>query len=225
MRLVVTHPALEGAAAPPGGADAGEHALGVARERDALLHLPTRLPTPAPLLVLLHGAGGDARGMLRMVRGVAEERGVVLVAPQSRAPTWDLVLGRTDRDAELLDAALAAAANRVAVDPAHLALGGFSDGASYALSLGLARGAPFTHLVAFSPGFAAPVALSGAPPVFVSHGTADSVLPIARCSRRIVPRLRALGLDVTYLEFDGGHAVPAEVARDALAWWLAPRPQ
>ena len=39
------------------------------------------------------------------------------------------------------------------VDPTHLAISGFSDGASYALSLGLANADLFTHIVAFSPGF------------------------------------------------------------------------
>ncbi len=55
---------------------------------------------------------------------------------------------------------------------------GFSDGASYALSIGLTNGDLFTHVVAFSPGFASPVTYTGKPPVFVSHGTHDEVLPI-----------------------------------------------
>lgn len=40
----------------------------------------------------------------------------------------------------------------VAIDPAHVAIGGFSDGASCALSLGLVNGDLFTHVMAFSPG-------------------------------------------------------------------------
>jgi predicted esterase len=52
--------------------------------------------------------------------------------------------------------------------------------------------------------------------VFVSHGTRDDVLPIDRTSRRIVPALRDDGYDVTYREFDGGHVVPPEVAREAV---------
>jgi predicted esterase len=37
---------------------------------------------------------------------------------------------------------------------ATLAVSGFSDGASYALSIGPANGDLFTHVMAFSPGFA-----------------------------------------------------------------------
>jgi phospholipase/carboxylesterase len=54
--------------------------------------------------------------------------------------------------------------------------------------------------------------------VYVSHGRDDAVLPIDRCSRRIVPALRAAGYDVTFAEFDGGHGVPAEIAHGALDW-------
>lgn len=39
-----------------------------------------------------------------------------------------------------------------AVDTTRLGVGGFSDGASYALSLGLTNGDLFTHVIAFSPG-------------------------------------------------------------------------
>jgi predicted esterase len=54
--------------------------------------------------------------------------------------------------------------------------------------------------------------------VFVSHGVSDRVLPIGACSRRIVPELRSSGYDVRYVEFPGGHTIPAAVARGALEW-------
>jgi hypothetical protein len=54
------------------------------------------------------------------------------------------------------------------------------------------------------------------PQVFISHGAGDNVLPIARTSRRIVPRLREEGYQVHYAEFDGGHTVPAAIAEEAL---------
>jgi predicted esterase len=95
-----------------------------------------------------------------------------------------------------------------AIDPARVAIGGFSDGASYALSLGFTDGDLFPHVLAFSPGFAAPARRVGSPRIFVSHGTRDAVLPIDRCSRRIVPTLQRTGYDVAYRKFDGGHAVP-----------------
>ena len=47
---------------------------------------------------------------------------------------------------------------RYSIDPGRIGLAGFSDGASYALSLGVANGDLFTHIMAFSPGFMRPPA-------------------------------------------------------------------
>ena len=98
-------------------------------------------------------------------------------------------------------------------------VGGFSDGASYALSLGITNGDLFTHVLAFSPGFVAPAGQTGAPRIFVSHGTRDGVLPIDRCSRSIVPELKRGGYDVLYREFDGEHSISLEIALEAMGWF------
>ncbi|HEX2063832.1 MAG TPA: PHB depolymerase family esterase [Acidimicrobiales bacterium] len=200
----------------------GVHPLGLEPVRDGLVFVPAGLPPdrPAPLLVMLHGAGGDARGGLGVLGRLAEERGVVVVAPDSRGRTWDVILGAYGPDVAFVDRALAQAFDRHAVDPARVAIGGFSDGASYALSLGLANGDLFHHVLAFSPGFSASRDGPGRPRFFVSHGTDDGVLPIASTSRRIVPDLEREGYAVRYREFAGGHAVPPEVVEEAVAWFL-----
>jgi phospholipase/carboxylesterase len=136
--------------------------------------------------------------------------------PESRGPTWDVIMGDYGPDVAFVDAALDTTFADVPVDPARLAIGGFSDGASYALSLGLANGDLFRWILAFSPGFAAPPDTLGRPGIYVSHGTADGVLPVERCSRRLIPRLRRSGYTVRYEEFDGGHFVPDTVATEAL---------
>ena len=104
------------------------------------------------------------------------------------------------------------------VDRARLAVGGHSDGASYALSFGIGAGHRFDHVLAFSPGVLAPVDVQGKPRIFISHGTDDRVMPIDDTSRRFVPRLRGLGYDVTYREYAGRHAVPDGVVSKAFAW-------
>jgi predicted esterase len=96
-----------------------------------------------------------------------------------------------------------------------VAVAGFSDGASYALSLGLTNGDLFSDVLAFSPGFHAEDRRQGRPRFYLSHGVHDEVLPIVRTSRRIVPGLRSDGYQVTYREFDGGHVVPAECVAEA----------
>jgi phospholipase/carboxylesterase len=148
----------------------------------------------------------------------ADTAGVILLAPQSAGMTWDVVRGHYGPDVVLIDRALAHVFAHYAVDTTRLAIGGFSDGATYALSLGITNGDLFTHVIAFSPGFMVPVARRGAPRLFVSHGTKDQILSIDACSRRIVRRVRDGGYDVTYREFEGGHTVPPTIAREALAW-------
>ena len=199
---------------------AGRHALSVDSSQQAWLTVPDGVSRGGPvgLLILLHGAGSSGRAMLDLLEPAAGHAGVLILAPDSRSSTWDVIVGGYGPDVAFIAAAVAHVRAAWPVDSCRTVLAGFSDGASYALSLGLTNGDRFSHLVAFSPGFAAPAEHRGRPPVYVSHGRGDRVLPIDRCSRRIVPALRRSGYDVHYVEFDGEHGVPADIGRDALAW-------
>jgi predicted esterase len=209
--------------ATPGGGPAPGAAVqppGVHRMGDAWLAVPDGMPPrePAALLVLLHGAGGSGRATVELLGSATAQANVLVLAPDSFGATWDVIQGGYGPDVERIDAALAAVYAAWLIDPSQTVLSGFSDGASYALSLGVANGDRFSHIVAFSPGFMAPDAVHGRPPVYISHGVGDRVLPIDVCSRRLVPALRRSGYDVHYTEFDGGHSVPPEIAREALEW-------
>jgi phospholipase/carboxylesterase len=210
---------------PPSDAAAstGLRPLGLGSTRDGLLYVPAGygVGKRAPLALTLHGAGGDARSGISHFLHLVDAAGVVLLAPESRGRTWDVLVGDFGPDVEFIDRTLEWAFDRLALDTRRLAITGFSDGASYALSLGLTNGDLFTHLIAFSPGFMAPAQRRGKPPAFVSHGTRDGVLPIERCSRRIVPQLDREGYKVHYREFDGPHTVPYSVAREALDWFTS----
>ena len=185
-----------------------------------LLHVPPQAAAglACPLVVLFHGAGASAHDGLALLAGEADGAGLLLLAPQSTGSTWDVIERGFGPDVGRLDRALTTVFASWAVDPSRVALGGFSDGASYALSLGIDNGDLARHLVAFSPGFVAAAGQHGRPRILVTHGVHDTVLPIDRCSRRVVPRLRGAGYDVTYDEFDGGHVVTPALARRAVAW-------
>ncbi|SCE97187.1 alpha/beta hydrolase [Micromonospora mirobrigensis] len=171
---------------------------------------------PLRLVLLLHGAGGTAEQGLDLLLPLADRHRLLLVAPQSVASSWDLVVEGFGPDVRRIDMLLAAAFQAWPVE--CVVAGGFSDGASYALSLGLTNGDLFAAVLAFSPGFAAPMVTHGRPRVLVSHGTGDQVLPVDVCSRRLVPRLNTLGYQVDYHEFDGGHEVPTAIRQHAVEW-------
>lgn len=219
-RLLVRPAPQVGAAAP-----IGLQPLGLDAERDGLLYVPTgyKADRPAPLVLMLHGAGGNPHHGLAPFLQLADAAGIILLAPQSRRQTWDVLFGQYGSDIDFIDQALAQTFGRYAVDLAHIAVEGFSDGASYALSIGITNGNLFTHVIAFSPGFMAPAGQQGLPRLFISHGTRDEILPINACSRKIVPQVQRAGYDVLYREFDGSHTVPPEIARSALAWFTAER--
>jgi phospholipase/carboxylesterase len=197
----------------------GEQHLGLDARRDGVLFVPSTAEVDrVPLLLMLHGAGGSGDGVLRRVREAAEEAGVAVLAPDSRESTWDAVRVGFGADVAFIDRALARTFETLAVDPARVAIGGFSDGATYALSLGLVNGDLFQRVVAFSPGFLVSGLRVGKPLVFISHGTSDQILPIDQTSLMILPGLRQRGYDVTFHEFDGGHEVPPVIAKEGVAW-------
>jgi phospholipase/carboxylesterase len=199
----------------------GPHPLGLAAGRDGVLFVPGLYTpeTPMPLLVALHGAGGAAENWSGF-HTACEGRGLLLLAVDSRGATWDRVQGTFGDDVRFIDRALTHTFERCNVDPERIALIGFSDGASYALSLGLCNGDLFTHLVAYSPGHSEPTGeLVGKPRVFVSHGKSDAILPVTRSRAVIVPELQAAGYDVTYVEFEGGHQVPQDIGSASLDWF------
>ena len=212
-------------AAPTIAIAPGAHPLGLGGRtrrwglRDGTLYIPASASSRSlPLLVFLHGGGGHSNDF-RFIFPLAEEIGVVLLALDSRDNTWDGIDSPIGPDVVFMDAALRHTFDRVAIDPRKVALGGISDGASYALSLGMANGDLFTHLLAVAPGFIAPPSPPvGRPVIFVAHDTRDNVYSVSGSRNQLVPRLKDAGYEVTYFEFDGPHWVPPATAREMLGW-------
>ena len=201
----------------------GQHALKLADgDRDGLYYIPKdyKPGVRAPLWVVLHGAGGTAQGTQYMF-ALADEFGVILIAPDSRDErTWDGVLRNWGPDVDYIAAAVGQISRLCSVDRARMTVAGFSDGASYSLSLGISYGDQFSRIISMSPGVMQPMAARGKPKIFISHGIGDEVMPIDETSRRFVPRLKSLGYDVTYREYEGTHRPSAPIVREAFQWAL-----
>ena len=197
----------------------------------AVAYIPSSASEHPPLLVLLHGAGHGQREGVQHMEAEADARGIVLLGPASYGPTWDVVaiaeeppspdspLARRQsarfggsRDADRVEAAIAALTKTVSIDRARTVLAGISDGATFALAMGMSRTHAFSAVIAWSPG----IAIKTASPargrrIFVSHGRRDPMLPFETTCGEIVPLLQGEGAAVTFLPFDGVHEAPIAV--------------
>ena len=150
----------------------GDHILADDEGRRAILYVPPGYDAakPAPFMLALHGATGSGDSMLRGSRAAANACGVIVLSPSSRDYTWDAIRHPYGEDLSRIDRMLSDAFDQCAVDPQRVAICGFSDGATYALSVGLVNGDLFTHVIGHSAGFIIPGSPHGKPKIFLSHG-------------------------------------------------------
>jgi phospholipase/carboxylesterase len=216
-RLSFTHAEPLKGPLPP-----GRNRLGIAEERDAVLYVPEGLDPNAeiPLLLMFHGAGGFPEKVLPFLEEHAERNKFLLLAPHSMYPTWDIVIGGNGPDLERLHQALTAVTSHYRIDRNHLGFAGFSDGASYALSIGITNGDIASHVIAFSGGFMSIFMQEGAPKVFIAHGLIDEQLPIDSSGRANAGKLKAAGYDVQFVEFNGLHVIHPPVVSLAVDFFL-----
>ena len=195
-----------------------------------------------PLVVMLHGIGADENDLFPLAGEIDKRFKVVsLRAPydyhtghawfridfgpggamkpdvaQARATLGDLVRW------------IAAAPERLRVDPARVFLLGFSQGAM--MSIGVLRTAPerLAGVVALSGRgdeelfeVAAPRDAIARVPLLVAHGTDDDVLPIEN-GRRTRDLFQGLSRDFTYREFPVRHGIDHE-EMVVVEGWLAAR--
>src|SRR5262249_49931785 len=129
-------PALLRQAAPAPQPKGRREPLKLGDDRDGFLYAPPgyspdRDGAPAPLLIMLHGAGNTALSV-QYALPLADEFGILVLAPDSRDErTWDGVLRSWGPDVEFMTAAMDQTLGRYRVDRTRIGVGGFSDGASY----------------------------------------------------------------------------------------------
>lgn len=212
-------PALS-AATGPQSPQAASIALPVAKAirlpHGAIAFIPEGTSLPAPVLVLLHGAGGDAARFLDGFKAQANRRKLVLLSLQSKDVTWPRRSPTAEADPDDVGAVIDSFSQRIPVDRERLTLLGFSDGASYALTLGLARPKLFRTVIALSPGYAfAPRELDRSQRIFIAHGRRDQVLPAAN-ALSIVDGLERAGYRPQVRWFSGGHEVDRRALEEIL---------
>jgi phospholipase/carboxylesterase len=192
------------------------------------------------LLVLHHGRGADENDLIGLADVLDPERRLHVVTPGAplRVPGWPgkhwYVVPRVGypepesfRSTYLgLGAFHDALWERTGIAPSRTILGGFSMGSVMSHAMGLGPGRPVVGgilgLSGFIPtveGWAPDLAPRGATRVLNAHGRQDPVIgyEFAQRARAI---LTEAGLDLTTLDFDGGHHIAPEHV-PAIASWVA----
>ena len=201
----------------------GQTPLGLSDDgRDGVLFVPKAYQegTPMPLVMMLHGFGGWGDSQ-RAMFALAEELGFIVIAPESRDITWGKEIPGFDADVRYLGAAYRRVTSILDIDGEHVALGGQSDGAGYALTMGLAYGDVWNHLVILAGGgLIEPLRRKGKPRIFIAQGVKDTTMPPDASGRKNAALLKKEEYDVTYREHEGGHRTPPEITREAILWFL-----
>jgi phospholipase/carboxylesterase len=197
---------------------------------------PPQDETPVPALLMLHGWTGDEDVMWIFAPRLPER--VVLIAPraphpaprggyswtQRLGPAWPTFADFTPAVDGLLG--LLTPDNFPGVDFQRLLVAGFSQGAALTYSL-TARAPERVQAAAGLAGFLpeampAPQSIPGlaGKPLFVTHGTQDEIVPVAR-GRQAVDWFEQAGAQVSYCEDAVGHKLSASCFR-SLETFFAP---
>jgi len=195
-----------------------------------------------PLITVLHGAGRQDELLSKSYRNEAESRQALFLIPRSRHPTWDLIheaqsaptpgadARGTERtgsrqDLDFLEYAYDLIYRRYPIDAARQALIGYSDGASYALSVGISNPDLFRAVMAWAAGFVAVDAREVSendprPAVLLEYGTHDELFPFERVAVPMRRGLEQMGCPVTFRVDEGGRHWPSgDFQPDALDWF------
>ena len=194
---------------------------------------------PFPTILALHGWGASAHDLLGLAPMfptgtlVLCPQGEVVfeVAPGTPGYGWFPLMPGQPVDPDAFRRASAAlrtfvktAPRRLPIDPARIVVLGFSQGGVMAFDLALRTPQEFAGVVALSTWL--PEVLAGDLPqvegqrefpVLMLHGRKDPMVPVER-ARKSQDVLEAMGVDLTYQEFDMAHEIRPEALQTLLSW-------
>jgi len=196
-------------------------------EREYIVYAPKALAGPAPLVLVFHGGGGNARSMTRLgFNTLADKDGFVAAYPHAIDGHWndgrDAALFRSQRekidDVAFVRALVDAVAKQRPIDRSRVFATGVSNGGIFCHRLAADASDLVAAVAPVIGGMAEPVAKRFAPehPVslLVIQGDADPLVPIdggyvARNRGRVIATQDAVG---RYLTLDGILGQPAKTA-------------
>lgn len=180
-----------------------------------------------PLITVLHGAGRQDKMLVKACRDEPDRRNAFFLVPRSVEPTWDLIVGGRPDDLDFLEFAYDLIYRRYPIDPARQVLIGYSDGASYALSLAISNPQIFSAALCWAAGFAIfggePTAPDPAKPVvYLEYGTHDEIFSFEQVALPMQQNLERAGYRVEFSLDEGGRHWPSgSFQREALDWYFS----
>lgn len=179
-----------------------------------------------PLITVLHGAGRQDEVLAKVYRDEPERRQALFLIPRSYHPTWDLIVGAGRTDLDFFEYAYDLVYRRYPVDMERQAIVGYSDGASYGLSIGLSNPQIFRAVMAWAAGFVAfdfseqePDAPR--PDLLLEYGTHDPVFPFEQIALPMRRHLEAAGYALEFRVDEGGRHWPSgDFQPEALDWFF-----
>lgn len=205
-------------------------------------HIPAG-PGPFPTVLALHGYGASAHDLLGLAPQLRRGE-VVFLCPQGPL-TLEIGPGQLghawfpiDPSGQVSAPALVGARGVLEgflddvlrihpIDPGRITVLGFSQGGVMAYDLALGRPDRFKGLVALSSWLPDAVVQGLSPdparaslPTLLMHGTRDPMIAIDN-ARRAREKLEAMGMQVAWGEYEMGHEINPQAARDLLGWLAA----
>jgi predicted esterase len=189
------------------------------------VYLPTGYSSSKtyPLVVLLHGAGGDETDFVEAYRGLwpklAEERGYILASVNGRGPLSGYSK-ESGGEQDVLDV-MEMVKQRYSVDAAKVYLGGHSMGGGGTWKIGLAYQDKFAGFIPIAPAGNNPALMKDLKkPVFLACGVNDALVPVVGC-RAVAAKAKELNAPVKYSEYPGAdHLSVAVTAIPDIFNWL-----
>ncbi|CAE7628333.1 exgA [Symbiodinium pilosum] len=184
-----------------------------------------RMTKALPLLIVLHGAGRSKEsvdGFVLPFSRISSRQNALVAIPMSLDNTWDLraavATGQASADTAFISHIIDCLMRDYRVDAGRIALMGFSDGGSYALSLAVSNPGVFQAAMSWSAGYyqnapVASAASSSLPHIFHAHGRADELFNFEKVALPMRRSLRSSGHNVTsHNVLSAGHSAPSDFA-------------
>ena len=179
-----------------------------------------------PLFTVFHGAGRQDEMLVKACRNEPEARQAFFFIPRSVAPTWDLIAGGEGEDFEFLEFAWDLIYRRYPIDSDRQCVIGYSDGASYALSLALSNPGFFDAAICWAAGFVVMDRRAVGQPsrrtrIYLEYGTHDELFGFKEVALPMRERLETAGYSVEFSVDEGGRHWPSgDFQPQALDWYF-----